>query len=117
MIPYKDRKYRLILLSSYFQVSLQRVSIEHSSQQMPGVNPKRAMAGWAAGAAPLARDSVAQSMVLGRPILYTTTTQRGVVYRGFCLNSGIVAVSNVTSRRWWCIESLFPGPELTGISP
>ena len=32
----------------------------------------------------------------------------GVVYRSFCLNSGTVAVSKVTSRRWWCIESIFP---------
>ena len=31
-----------------------------------------------------------------------------LVYRSFCLNSGTVAVSKVTSRRWWCIESLFP---------
>ena len=32
----------------------------------------------------------------------------GVVYRSVCLNSGTVAVSNITSRRWWCIESVFP---------
>ena len=32
----------------------------------------------------------------------------GVVYRSFCLYSGIAAVSKNTSRRWWCIESLFP---------
>ena len=32
----------------------------------------------------------------------------GVVYRGFCLNSGTVAVSKVSSRRWWCMESVFP---------
>ena len=32
----------------------------------------------------------------------------GVVYRSFCLNSGTVAVSEFTSRRWWCIESLLP---------
>ena len=32
----------------------------------------------------------------------------GVVYRGFCLNSATVAVSKLTSRRWWCIESVFP---------
>ena len=30
----------------------------------------------------------------------------GVVYRSFCFNSSTVAVSKVTSRRWWCIESL-----------
>ena len=30
------------------------------------------------------------------------------IYRQFCLNSGTVAVSKGTSRRWWCIESLFP---------
>ena len=30
--------------------------------------------------------------------------------RGFCLNSSSVAVSKITSRRWSCIESLFPGP-------
>ena len=34
----------------------------------------------------------------------TTTTQRGVVYRGFCLNAGTVEVSEIASRRWWCIE-------------
>ena len=32
----------------------------------------------------------------------------GMVYRSFCLNSGTVAISKITSRRWWCIESLFP---------
>ena len=32
----------------------------------------------------------------------------GVVYRNFCLNSATVAVSEITSRRWWCIESLSP---------
>ena len=31
-----------------------------------------------------------------------------VVYRSCCLNYGTVAVSKVTSRRSWCIESLFP---------
>ena len=30
------------------------------------------------------------------------------MYRSFCLNSSTFAVSKVTSRRWWCIESLFP---------
>ena len=35
----------------------------------------------------------------------------GVVYRSFCINSGTVAVSEVTSRWWWwCIESLFASP-------
>ena len=43
----------------------------------------------------------------GRTILYTTT-KRGVVYRGFCLNSGAVSASTIASRRWWCIEYLFP---------
>ena len=33
---------------------------------------------------------------------------KGVVYRSFCFNSGTVAVSKVTSRRWWCIESPLP---------
>ena len=32
----------------------------------------------------------------------------GVVCRGFCFNSGTVAVSEIVFRRWWCIESLFP---------
>ena len=32
----------------------------------------------------------------------------GVVYIGVCLNSNIFAVSEAASRRWWCIESLFP---------
>ena len=27
----------------------------------------------------------------------------GVVYRGFCLDSSAVAVSEITSRRWWCV--------------
>ena len=31
-----------------------------------------------------------------------------VMYRSFGLNSNTFAVSKVTSRRWWCIESLFP---------
>ena len=35
----------------------------------------------------------------------------GVVYRGVCLNYGAVAVSEITSRRWWCIESAFPVSE------
>ena len=34
--------------------------------------------------------------------------QEGVVYRSFCLSSSAFAVSKVTSRRWWCVESLFP---------
>ena len=33
---------------------------------------------------------------------------RGVVNRGLCLNSGTVSASKITSRRWWCIESLLP---------
>ena len=33
----------------------------------------------------------------------------GVVYRSFCLNSSAFAVSEIASRRRWCIESLFPG--------
>ena len=33
----------------------------------------------------------------------------GVVCKSFCLNSGTSAVSEVASRRWWCIEPLFPG--------
>ena len=45
----------------------------------------------------------------------------GVVYRGFRLNSGKVAVSKGTARRWWCIESLFPvmqpPPHLSGVRP
>ena len=36
----------------------------------------------------------------------------GVVYRSFCLNSGTVAVSKVTSGRRWCTESLFPFSQL-----
>ena len=28
--------------------------------------------------------------------------------RSCCLNSGTVAVSNINSRRRWCVESLFP---------
>ena len=32
----------------------------------------------------------------------------GVVYGSFCLNSGTVAVSKLISRRWWCIEYMFP---------
>ena len=32
----------------------------------------------------------------------------GVVYRSFCLSSGTFADSETASRRWWCIESLFP---------
>ena len=31
------------------------------------------------------------------------------MYRSLSPNSGKVAVSKITSRRWWCIESLFPG--------
>ena len=41
----------------------------------------------------------------------TTTTQRGVVYRSFCLNSSTFVVSEIASRRWWYIESLFPGED------
>ena len=32
----------------------------------------------------------------------------GVVYRSLCLNSSTFAVSEIASRRWWCIEPLFP---------
>ena len=32
----------------------------------------------------------------------------GVVYRNCCLNSSTFVVSETVSRRWWCIESLFP---------
>ena len=35
----------------------------------------------------------------------------GVVYRSFCLNSSTFAVSEIASRRWWCIESLFPSAQ------
>ena len=44
---------------------------------------------------------------IGRTILYTT-----VVHRSFCLTSSTLAVSEIASRRWWCIESLFPVYEL-----
>ena len=30
----------------------------------------------------------------------------GVVYRSLCLNSSTVAVSEMVSRRWWCVENL-----------
>ena len=32
----------------------------------------------------------------------------GVVYRSCCINSSTFAASKVTSRRWWCIEYVFP---------
>ena len=32
----------------------------------------------------------------------------GVVHRSCCLNSSTFAVSEIVSRRWWCIESLLP---------
>ena len=32
----------------------------------------------------------------------------GVVYRNFGLNSSTFAISEIASKRWWCIESLFP---------
>ena len=35
--------------------------------------------------------------------------REGVVHRSSCLNSSTFAVSEIASRRWWCIESLFPG--------
>ena len=35
----------------------------------------------------------------------------GVVYRGFCINSGTVAVSKFPFRWWRCIESVFPKSE------
>ena len=44
--------------------------------------------------------------VLGRPTIHHHHPE-GVVHRHFCLNSSAVAVRKVTSRRWWCIESLF----------
>ena len=52
----------------------------------------------------------------------TTTTQRGwFIVRSFCLNSNIFAVSETVSRRWWCVESLFPTASLKttsdGIGP
>ena len=52
---------------------------------------------------------IINSVSVGITILYTTTTtQRGVVYRSCCLNSRTFAVSEMASRRWSCIESLFP---------
>ena len=36
----------------------------------------------------------------------TTTTTQNLID---CLNSRTFAVSEIASRRWWCIESLFPG--------
>ena len=36
----------------------------------------------------------------------------GVVYRSVCLYSSAGAVSEVASRRWWCIESLLPHTHL-----
>ena len=32
----------------------------------------------------------------------------GLLYRSLCLKSSTFAVSETASRRWWCIESLFP---------
>ena len=32
----------------------------------------------------------------------------GVVYGSVCLNSGTLAVSEITSCRWWCIKYVFP---------
>ena len=40
----------------------------------------------------------------------------GAVYRNCCLNSSTVAVSKVTSRRWWCIESVFPANAGAGMA-
>ena len=39
----------------------------------------------------------------------------GVVYRSFCLNSSTLAVSETASRRWWCIEPLFPYLDPSGL--
>ena len=36
-----------------------------------------------------------------------TTTQRGWCIEAICFNSSTIAVSEMASRRWWCIESLF----------
>ena len=36
----------------------------------------------------------------------------GVVYRSFRLNSNTFAVSDIASRRWWSIESLFPTTDI-----
>ena len=51
-----------------------------------------------------------KGLLLGRAILYTFHHPEGVVYRSFCLNSSTFAASEIVSRRWWCIGSLFPSP-------
>ena len=48
-----------------------------------------------------------EKTTLGRLVLYTTT-QWGCCIEGACLNSGTFAVSEIASRRWWCLESFFP---------
>ena len=34
--------------------------------------------------------------------------REGAVYTSFCLGSSSFAATEIASRRWWCIESLFP---------
>ena len=53
-----------------------------------------------------------QRLLAGTDIFWKTDSinhhhPEGVVYRSLCLNYSTLAVRKVTSRRWWCIESLF----------
>ena len=58
-------------------------------------------------------------VLFGRPFLYTTTPHHpeGVVCTSCRLNSSTVAVSETASRRWWCIESLFPSMSIAEPMP
>ena len=56
---------------------------------------------------------ITSSVILCTNILYLSTRRparhsEGVAYGSFRLNSSTSAVSEIASRRWWCIKSLFP---------
>ena len=62
---------------------------------------------------------------IGRPILYTitttttkttttTTTQRGWCIEAFASILAQLQSQKIASRRWWCVESLFPLASMAG---
>ena len=51
---------------------------------------------------------LAMVMCVSRKNDFIHHNPEGLVYRSFCLNSSTFAVSETASRRWWCIEYLFP---------
>ena len=83
----------------------QSVSCHRCFQECSDFLPARLRGRW--------RSSLMRRRVLLRTICRKTDSihhhhPEGLCREAPCLNSSAVAVSEVASRRWWCIESLFP---------